>query len=259
MKRIANNIFRLLLGFFAISFFIACEFKETIIFDENGGGKVATTFFGEQLGDMLESFKEDSLEIGNQQFSMQDFIEKNKESIDGLSLEKQTEIYDLADTEFQMENKNGDLLISVKLDFDSVDEINKKIKDSRRAINYWLNESSFLDNKEASSDENTDLEDLLDIRYSWKNNVFERKTVIKDSNSYAETLEEMKDGLVLAGGLDYVLEYTFPYEIESVLPETASLSVNRKTIKLRSSLSKILKNPNELDLKITFKNESISE
>ena len=115
MKAIVNNIFRLLLGLIVTLAFTACEFKETIVFDENGGGKIATSFFGEQLGDMLESFKEDSIEIGKERFSMQDFIEENKASIDSLSQEKQKEIYDLADTEFLMENKNGDLLISVNL------------------------------------------------------------------------------------------------------------------------------------------------
>lgn len=240
----------LLLGILML--FGSCEFKETIIFDENGGGKVATSFFGEQLGDMIEAFKEDSIEIGNERFTMQNFIDENKESIDSLSQERQKEIYDLADTEFLMENNNGDLLISVNLDFDSVDEINKKIKDSRRAINYQLNQSS-TSASELEADGNTSLEDQMDIRYSWEGNVFERKTYVKDKEAYADAVKEIEDGIMLAGAMNYVLEYTFPYEVIAVSPENATLSVDRKTVILRTSLSKILKNPKELDLKVTLK------
>lgn len=240
----------LLLG--ALVLLGSCEFKETIIFDANGGGKVATSFFGEQLGDMLEALKEDSLEIGNQRFTMQDFIDENRESIDSLSQEKQKEIYDLADTEFLMENKNGDLLISVNLDFDSVDEINKKIKDSRRAINYQLSQSS-TSASELESDGNASLEDQMDIKYTWEGNVFERKTYVKDKEAYAEAVKGVEDEIMLAGAMNYVLEYTFPYEVIAISPENATLSVDRKTVVLRTSFSKILKNPTELDLKVTLK------
>ena len=240
----------ILLG--VLMLFGSCEFKETIIFDENGGGKVATSFFGEQLGDMIEAFKEDSIEIGNERFTMQNFIDENKESIDSLSQEKQKEIYDLADTEFLMENNNGDLLISVNLDFDSVDEINKKIKDSRRAINYQLNQSS-ASASELEADGNASLEDQMDIRYSWEGNVFERKTYVKDKEAYADAVKAIENGIMLAGAMNYVLEYTFPYEVIAVSPENATLSVDRKTVILRTSLSKILKNPKELDLKVTLK------
>lgn len=241
----------LLMG--ALVLFGSCEFKETIIFDENGGGKIATSFFGEQLGDMLESFKGDSIELNKEYFNMQDYIDENRESIDSLSQEKQKEIYDLADTEFLIENKNGDLLISVNLDFDSVDEINKKIKDSRRAINYQLNQSSTSDGSKEESDGNASLEDQMDIRYTWEDNVFERKTYVKDKEAYTEAVKGVEDEIMLAGAMNYVLEYTFPYEVIAISPENATLSVDRKTVVLRTSFAKILKNPTELDLKVTLK------
>ena len=233
--------------------FVSCEFKEAIVFNENGGGKLTTSFFGEQLGDVIESFKEDSTGVEWEEFTMQEFIEQNKESIDSLSPKQQKEIYDLADSRISMQNKDGDLHLRVAMDFESVEEINKKILESRRAIDYWTNGASFPDPKKDTSDEKVSLEDQLDIRYSWKDNVFERRTFIIDSLGYAAALEEMKDALRFVGAMDYVLEYSFPYEIETVVPERAMLSVDRKTVILRSSLPKILKNPNEIDLKITFK------
>ena len=239
----------LLVGF--VMLFGSCEFKETIVFDENGGGKVATNFYGEQLGDIIESLKDDASEMEWDEFSMQEFIEQNKEKIDSLSPKQQKEIYDLADSKITMQNKDGDLYISVAMDFGSVDDINKKIADSRRAIGYWLNESSFPSEKE--EDKNALLENELDIQYRWNGNVFERTTYIKDREKYAEALKEVENGMLFGGALDYVLEYTFPYEVESVVPESARLSLDRKTVILRSSLAKILKNPKELDLKIIFK------
>lgn len=252
MKAMTNTLLRILLGFVVIVISTACEFKEAIVFDEYGGGKVATSFFGEQLGDIIEALKEDSSGIEYGGFSMQEFIDQNKESIDSLTPKQQKEIYDLADSKITMQNKDGDLYIHVAMDFDTVDDINKKIVDSRRAIGYWLNESPFPSEDEETN-KNASLEDELDIRYSWKDNVFERKTYIKDREKYAEAIKEMENGMLFGGALDYVLEYTFPYEVEAVVPETATLSLDRKTVSLRSSLSKILKNPNELDLKITFK------
>src|SRR5699024_9234832 len=135
----------------------SCEFKETIVFDEDGGGKVASSFFGEQLGDIIESLKEDSSEIEWEEFSMQECIEQNKESIDSLSHKQQEEIFDLANSRISMQNKEGDLHIRVGMDFGSVEEINKKIKDSRRALDYWLNGSSSSNAKKAPSYEKASL------------------------------------------------------------------------------------------------------
>src|SRR5690625_2871764 len=138
--------------------FGSCEFKETIVLDEDGGGKVASRFFGEKIVDIIESLKEECSEIEWEEFSMQEFIEENKEGIDSLSPKQRKEIYDLADSKITIQNKDGYLYIHVGMDFELVDDINKKFVDSRRAIGYWLNESPFPSEDEETN-KNASLED----------------------------------------------------------------------------------------------------
>src|SRR5699024_4165098 len=139
MKAMTNTLLRILLGFVVIVISTACEFKEAIVFDEYGGGKVATSFFGEQLGDIIEALKEDSSGIEYGGFSMQEFIDQNKESIDSLTPKQQKEIYDLADSKITMQNKDGDLYIQVDMDLDNVDDINKKSVVIIRIFASWYN------------------------------------------------------------------------------------------------------------------------
>lgn len=244
MRRFINHFKITLLSIGVGVLFGSCEFKETIVFDENKGGNITTSFFGEQMGDMLESFASESLEVEDGVFSLEDLMEESRQEGD----------FSMKDSEFLMENREGDLVMSVEANFDSLDQINSIINQSREAINGQLEKTSTSDaDKDNEDSEEGSLEDLLDVNFSWENNVFERTTTIKDSLQYAEAVKKFDEAAGLGGGFNYVLEYTFPYEVIAMSPENATLSLDRKTVTLRHSAFKAMKNPTILDLKITFK------
>lgn len=242
MQSFINNFKLVLLTIGVGVLFGSCEFRETIVFDENKGGKITTSFFGQQMGDMLESLATDSLEIENGVFLLQDFIAEKG----------QKENSAMGDAELLVENKDGDLLLSVEVNFDSLEQVNSIIKQSREAINDQLDTTSETALSEKKSKENS-IEDLIDVNFSWENNIFERTTIIKDSLRYAESIKKFNEAATLGGGFDYILEYTFPYEVIAVSPEIVTLSLDRKTVTLRQSAFKAMKDPTILDLKITFK------
>lgn len=237
--------FKLLLISIGIGvFFGSCEFKENIVFNENGGGKITTSFYGEQMGDLLASFATDSLEVEDGVFSMQDLLEESGEQ----------SAYGMEDAEFFMENKDGDLRVSVEATFDSLEQVNSIIKQSREAINKQLENNSTTEEEPTQNAEEEDsIEDLIDVSFRWENNIFERVTIIKDTVEYAKAVKKIDQAASFGGGFDYILEYTFPHEVIAISPENASLSIDRKTITLRHSAFKVMKDPTLLDLKITFK------
>lgn len=220
--------------------FSSCEFREKIVFDETKGGQITTSFYGQQMGDMLESLVADSMEIEDGVFSLQEFIEENAQSENSV----------MDDATLLVENKDGDLLLSVEVAFDSLDQVNAILKQSREAINDQLSNTSEMD---TPSKEENSIEDLIEVNFSWDTTIFERTTIIKDSVRYAETIKEFNEAANFGGGFDYILEYTFPYEVIAISPETATLSLDRKTVTLRQSAFKTMKDPTILDLKITFK------
>lgn len=237
-------------------FFGSCEFRENIIFDPDKSGKLTTSFYGEQLGEMLQAYLGDSLEVERKQVYMQDIIDENRAEIDSLPEEYKEKLYSMADAEMRIENQDGDLFISVDKTFQDVNDINQAVADSRAVINYLMDysEESGFDLDKEVTEEDTSFESQLEVEYSWNNNVFERTTQVKDVEKLQEAAAEFSDLISFgAAGFSYVLEYTFPYEIVEVWPEDAKLSLDRKTVSLRRSFSKIIADPKELDIKIILK------
>ncbi len=255
MKNLFIFIKLLVFTFFSGILITSCEFRESIVFNEDGDGKVTSSFYGDQLGDLLETLSEEGFKMENKEITMSEILEQNKESIDSLSDTQKHKLYALSDAKMKLENREGDLFVRVDKDFKTISEINHVIKESRRAINYMLDYTA--DNGFTITDENEEhvsFEDQLDIIYSWSDNIFERKTIIKDDALFKKASDEMKDLTSMGvSGFDYVLEYTFPYEVIDAEPSDVSLSLDRKTVILRRSLSKIMSNPSNLDIKVTLK------
>lgn len=243
MRSIVNHFRLVFLLIGVVVLFGSCEFKETIVFDENGGGEITTSFFGEQMGDMLETLAANSLDVEDGEFSIQNLIEENNEE----------GVYGMEDAELFMENKDGDFRMSIKANFDSLEQINSIIRQSREAINDQLDTGSSTSGDSSEEEKDTSIEDLIDVEFRWENNVFERSTTIKDTLEYAKAVKKIDQAANLGGGFNYVLEYTFPYEVIAISLENATLSKDRKTVTLQHSAFKVMKDPTSIDLKITFK------
>lgn len=229
----------------------SCEFREKIIFEKDGSGIVATSFYGEQMGGMLESFSPDSSD-GIVKLRVEDLIKENQEDLDKLSKEEKQEIYAMSSTEITIENQEGDLLVSMEIPFKNIDEVNSIIKRSRASINRQFNKNK--DSTEVKESTEAALADLVEVDFYWKNNVFERTTSIKDTLKYSELVKSVKfsSSSFAENVFSYVLVYSFPKKIHSFSPEDATLSGDRKTITLRRSAMQVTKDPKLLDLKLTF-------
>lgn len=229
----------------------SCEFREKIIFEKDGSGVVATSFYGEQMGDMLESFSSESSN-GVVRLKVEDLIEENQEDFDKLSKEEKEQIYAMSSTEIIIENQEGNLLVSMEVPFKNIEEINSIIKRSRESINNQFNKNT--DSSEEKDNTEAALADLIEVDFYWKNNVFERTTSISDTLKYSNLAKGMSSNSEGFGDniFSYVLIYSFPKKIRSYSPEDAVLSNDKKTVTLRRSAMQVTKDPKLLDLKLTF-------
>lgn len=229
---------------------LSCEVRETIVFEKDGSGVVTTGFFGHQMGEMVESFMgQDS--TGLAKFSLQDMLDESSEDYESLSEEEKENLKELASSNLHIENQDGNLVISMDMHFDNVDEINDLIKQGRQSLNKKLKED---ENSEETENDEIELADLLDLVFIWKNNQFERITKVNDQKKYEELTKKMgESSMDFDAGLTYVLTYTFPQEIKSIVPSTASLSKDKKTVTIKHSASKVMKDPKILDFKVQFK------
>lgn len=229
----------------------SCEFRETIVFNKDASGVVTTSFYGEQMGELMESFTEEA-SAETVRFTIQDLLDENPEDFEKLSKEEKENILALADTEILIEQTDGNFLISMDMPFKSLKEVNSVIKQSRKVLNKNL---SKIEEEENTDSNEAALVDLLDISFRWENQEFERKTSITDEEKFADLIKLTKESSMDIGEdiFSYVLKYTFPYQIESVIPEIAEISKDRKTLTIRQPVARVTKNPKLLDFKIKFK------
>lgn len=236
-----------LVWLFVVAFsLVACEFREEIVFDSNGGGKITSMFYGEQMGEFLEKYLSEEGTPSKTYYTLQELLDENKEEYSNFSEEDMKLFAEMLESNMSFENKDNDLYIRTDKTFTSLQEINEAIQLSKRPIDQLLN---FLSN---NTKERT-IDQYLDLKFEWKENSFERIVKVIDSVGFEQATKEYDDVVSMGAGFTYVLEYTFPYEVLTVFPEDVSLSLDRKTVILRRSVSKVVKDPTELNLIVTFK------
>ena len=88
----------------------------------------------------------------------------------------------------------------------------------------------------------------------FKKKKFERKVVMKElSSEEQEKFEKNQEEYnMFLTGSKYKLIYNFPKKIKNVNFPDAQFSANRKTLIIEVDMDSLLKNPQLLDLKVTF-------
>ena len=254
--------------------FYSCTVTESIVFDDQGGGKYLTTFdMSEVMKQMEDAFKGDddksadnneekeAGELMDSTMYFKDLMVEYKDSIATLSPEKREALDAVQDMymRIQMNEDEGELKYGVGLDFSEIAELTNVQEKIRLAQS--LNENS--EQVDAMKDSPMGKffgNDKNGLVFNYDENGFSRvTTVVKEEGDVDFNIDEedasdmeMKEMFSAAA---YIIEYTFPKKIKSVNLENAVISEDGKKVTAQVNWVDYLTNPKALDIKVEFENE----
>ncbi|MEZ4855778.1 MAG: hypothetical protein R2812_04780 [Gelidibacter sp.] len=238
-----NKLCILAFALFSVCF-TSCQFSENIYLNEDGSGKMAFVFNGDQLMEMAgDKFSEDSKKKMDTTIVFKDFLEQNKDSISKLSDEEQQKLKTLENFSIRtlMDSEAKKMEFDMTTDFKSISELQDMFS--------TMNKMQSLTNATGTSPSIT-TNKTTQLHYMFDGHKFSRKATIIDEallKKQTDSLESAKD---MFASSKYTLNYHFPSAIKSVSNNNAVLSDDRKNLILEYNLIDYLKNPKGLDLEV---------
>lgn len=245
MKKLIN-----LLTFILIAIlFSSCEFTERINLNKNGSG---TYTLNMDMSAMMQAMKKmgdstnaesEKPEILDTIMDFNDFLIEKKDSIAKLPKEEQEKLKALKDMKLHIEmNEITDVFnMDFIFEFKSIDEL-KNIQE-KISKGHSLNEKK----KESPSPEAP-----TEVKFSFDGKKFHR--IVVDKNLSEEEKEaykkSMEESASMMNGSSYNIEYHFPKPIKSTTYKDATLSLDRKTLYIKTDLNTITSNPKLLDFEV---------
>lgn len=228
----------------------SCQFTEEITFNKDGSGKYNLNV---DMGGMMNSLNDfadnDSIKKESEKIDsiivIKDILELKKDSIKQLSVADKETINAIKDMKIRVridEDKEL-MLMDFMLDFKNIseiDDIRKKIEKAQQI--------------QENKGENKEQIENHEVHYSFKKKKFERKVIMKELTPEEQELfdkNQSEYNMFLTGSM-YKLIYNFPKKIKKVNYPNAKFSNNRKTLLIEVEMDSLLKNPQLLDLKVSF-------
>ncbi len=227
---------------------VSCQFTETMVLNKDGSGRMAVEMDLSEMMKFAAQMAQDSTMVKTDTvISFKKIFEEKKDSIAKLSKKeqqrlKQMENYNL---KLSVNPENNAMLMAVFIDFKNVNEAND-LMNGFSQVNDKMPGVKSTDAKEEKKEEN----DILGVRYFYKNKRFKRDAYIKDETAYKNQLDSLKNVEQIINSMNYVIKYTFPTAIKKASVEDAVYSADKKTITITRSFSDYFKNPDILDIEI---------
>ncbi|MEL6810348.1 MAG: hypothetical protein AAFP76_03315 [Bacteroidota bacterium] len=237
---------------------VSCQFTETMVLNEDGSGKMSVEVdLGEMMA-MASQMGTDSISGDNPLekrtdtiIAFKDILEEKKDSIATLPPAEQRRLKAMENYKMQMisDPENGEMLVSVFVDFKNVAEANDLMAGLGQADGVMPKPDG------SSAGGNTKKEpDFLGVKYSYADGIFKRDGFIKDKQAQQQQLDSMQSMMAFMGEMKYRLKYTFPRRIKSASVQDAMLSMDGKTIEVERKFSDYFKDPDVLDLEVELEN-----
>ncbi|MCZ4317382.1 hypothetical protein O4H26_00085 [Aequorivita viscosa] len=243
-----------LLFFFALAFtFVSCQFSETMVMNADGSGTMTVevnlnemmAFGGDALTDSAK-VKIDTI------INIKQFLEEKRDSISKLSAGEQQKLKKLEDFDIRikMDSESSEMTYAISSNFKNVAEANDMLNGLQQAGNMMPGDNTEMMKPSTKEDS----KELVGVRYTFENGVFNRDAYIKDKEMHQQQVDSLKQAEAFMGGAKYTLKYTFPKRIKKTSNPEASYSEDRKTVIVRQSFIEYFKNPDILDLKVELEN-----
>lgn len=244
-----KNIKTLLIVVFAI-ILTSCQFTEEITIHKNGSGKYKLSIdMSEMMGAMDGMEQNDSIKKEPEKvdsiFYMKELIEANKDSISKLSKEERASLEAIKDLKMriQMDEEKGKMLMDFIVDFKKLSELD--------AIKRKIDKAQQLQDNNGKEGENVENHE---VKYSYNKKKFVRKVIMKELSPEEQELydKNLKDSKMFLSGSKYKLIYHFPKKIKNVNFQETQFSENHKTMTIEVAMDSLTKNPQLLNLEVTF-------
>ncbi len=228
----------------------SCQFTEEITINKNGSGKYNLNV---DMGGMMSSMsglkENDSIKSEPEKLDtiihIKDILETKKDSISKLSAADKEIINAIGDMKMQirMDEAKNIMLMDFILDFKNISEIDDIRKKMEKA-------QQIQENK---GEDKEQIENHV-IEYSFNKKKFERKVIMKELTAEEQEKFEENQGQynMFLSGSKYILIYNFPKKIKKVNYPNVKYSSNHKSMTIEVDMDSLLKNPQLLDLKVTF-------
>ena len=226
---------------------ISCQFTETIVFNEDGSGKMSIEMdMGEMMafgGEVTDSIavKKDTL------IYLKDILDEKKDSISKLSKEEQQKLRRLENYEMRMkmDSEKNELLFNLAVNFKSIEKANGLLEGFGDSMSLMPSKGEDL-----KFDADQGNSDAIGVNYSFKKDTFKRDAYIKDEEKYKMQIDSLRGSESWLQNMKYTLRYTFPKKIVKSSIDDATYSLDAKTIEVTRSFVAYVKDPNVLDLEI---------
>lgn len=240
----------ILLIIFLVFTLTSCQFTEEITIHKNGSG---TYKLNVDMGGMMSSMnvlsENDSIKKEPEKLDsiiyIKDVLKANKDSISNLSdVEKESlEILKDMRIHIQIDEEKDKMLMDFLLDFKDIselDDVKQKVEKAQQLQDKKGKEKKNIENHE--------------IHYSYSKKKFLRSVVMKELSpeEQAEFDADQKQNSMFLSGNKYKLIYNFPYKIKKVSYPDVQFSENHKSLIIEIEMDSIIKNPQLLDLEVTF-------
>ena len=241
---------KILILFVGAIVLVSCQFKETMIMNEDGSGRMAVSVDLTELMAMSNEFGADSTMTAQDTIiHLRDVFEEKKDSISQLPQAEQDRLAKIANfsVHTMMDPETNELMFDVFTNFDDVAEANELLAAFQESDQFMPGNDDSKGADDGSSDPSYD---LIGVEYSFKNNRFVRDALIKDPEQHAVQMDSLVSVEAFLSSMSYTLSYTFPSKIKSASAQDAKLSMDGKTIELERSFIEYFKNPDVLDLEV---------
>ncbi|SHH03422.1 hypothetical protein [Winogradskyella jejuensis] len=251
-----------------LSFLTSCDVTETIVFNQDGSGEFISTF---DMGEMMAQMKAMGGDTENKEkgkvmdttMIFADMMETYKDSIAALPEDKQATFEAIKDMymTMKMDEDSGEMNMGIGMKFKSIEDlkgIQEKIKKAQ-SINQQADQVDMMKNQSplgALEGGNNKVDYNMTAKgFSRKTTVAEKtEEQIDELNSLlSEEVDEMsKEFLKYFEASKYTVKLVFPKKVKSVSVEGAEISNGGKTVTYVASWMDYIKNPELLDVDVTF-------
>ena len=231
---------------------MSCQFKESMVMDENGQGRISVQIDLAEMMAFTGGFDADSTMTKQDTIiTFKDFLVEKKDSIATLPLAEQERLKALENYALHMfiDPEAEEMLMNLYLDFDDISEANDIFRGFEQAGALIPGNAVNIGGDASKSDEQ-----VIGVKYEFKKNIFKRDSYIIDQVAYQAKMDSIGPVEAFLSGVEYTLEYTFPRKIKSASVEDATFSLDGKTISVRRKFIDYMKNPDILDLEVSLEN-----
>jgi hypothetical protein len=226
---------------------VSCQFTETLIFNEDGSGKMSVEM---DMGEMMAFGGEAMDTVGTKMDTLifiKDILEAKKDSISKLSAAEQKKLKKMENYRMQikMDSDANMLLFKLLADFKSVEEVSDLLDGFGDSMDLMPGTG-----KDLKFDSESQSADAMGVDYSFKNGKFKRDAYIKNKEEHKAQIDSLKGVESWLEHMKYSLKYTFPKKIVKSSIDDATYSLDAKTIEVSRSFVDYMKDPDILDLEV---------